>query len=136
MDRINDGRRDIIIHGNATVDDLPMNGLPDLPAIGSVESFVPANMDEPKLYPGDVLVGVKDGRIYFAELIYQKLDEDVLVIELDTGQYRVVNDQVFSSRFFKADEIHLYDDVTGDQPEWDVEFDESKLKRPEVSRAR
>ncbi len=136
MDRINDGRRDIIIHGNASKDDLPMTGLPELPAIGSVESFIPVNMDDPKLYPGDVIVGVKDGKIHFAELIYQKLDEDVLVIELNTGQYRVINDQVFSSRFFKADEIHLYDDVTDDQPEWDVEFDESKLKRPEVSRAR
>ncbi len=136
MDRINDGRRDIIIHGNASKDELPMTGLPELPAIGSVESFIPANMDEPKIYPGDVIVGVKDDKIHFAELIYQKLDGEVLVIELNTGQYRVIDDQVFSSRFYKADEIHLYDDVTDDQPEWDVEFDESKLKRPEVSRAR
>lgn len=136
MERIKDGRRNILIHGNATEEDLPVEGFPEIPKIAGIEPFVPANMDDPKLYPGDVIVGVYDDEIQFAELIYDKTDTGVLVIPLDSGIVTLTEDAQFSRRFFQADEIHVYDDVTDEIPEWDVEFDESKLKRPETNRAR
>jgi hypothetical protein len=136
MERIKDGRRNILIHGNATAEDLPVKGLPEMPKIAGIEPFVPANMDEPKLYPGDVVVGFYDGEIQFAELIYDKTDTGVLVVPLDTGIVTLHEDAQFSRRFYQADETHIYDDVTDEIPDWDVEFDESKLERPETSRAR
>lgn len=136
MERIKDGRRNILIHGNATVDDLPVEGLDELPEIGSLDSFVPANMDEPKLYAGDVVVGVYDGEIQFVELIYDKVDDGVLVVPLETGVVTLVDDQQFSRRFYQADEFHVYDDVTEELPDPDVEFDEEKVEIPETSRAR
>jgi len=136
MQQIQDGRRNIIIHGNADLDDLPVTGLEGLPPVASSEPFVPANMDEPKLYPGDVLVGVSDGAIEFAELVYDKVDSGVLLFGLDTGVYELMGDQEFSARFYGTDETHLYDDVTRELPESDIEFDGSKIERPETSRAR
>lgn len=136
MERIKDGRRNILIHGNSTEEDLPVEGLPEVPELASVEPFVPANMSEPKLYPGDVVVGVYDEEIRFAELIYDKVDDGVLVVPLDTGIVTLYDDQQFSRRFYQADETHIYDDVTDEITDWDVEFDESKLERPETSRAR
>jgi len=136
MQRIQDGRRDIMIHDDANVEDLPVNGLPDLPPVADTGSFIPANMGEPRLYPGDVIVGVTDGRITFAELIFDKTDDAVVVVPLDTGTHTVMKDEHFSRRFFQADEVHVYDDVTSETSQWDVEFDESKLVRPEPSRAR
>jgi hypothetical protein len=137
MQRIQSGRLDILIHGNASLDDLPVDGLSvgEL-TIAGAEPFVPANMDEPKLYPGDVIVGVSDGKISFAELIYDKLDGSVLVVPLDSGKVTLIEDNVFTKRFYQEDEIHIYDDITRDTPDWDVEFDESAVERPEVSRAR
>jgi len=136
MQRIQDGRRDIMIHDDASAEGLPVNGLPELPSVGDAGSFVPANMDEPRLYPGDVIVGVTDGRITFAELIFDKTDDAVVVVPLDTGTHTVMKDEQFSRRFFQADEVHVYDNVTSETAQWDVEFDESKLVRPEPSRAR
>ncbi len=136
MERIKDGRRNILIHGNASKDDLPVSGLDEALYIAGTEPFVPANMDEPKVYPGDVLVGVEEGEIEFAELIYDKLDDGVLVVAIDTGRVEYIPDNVFSKRFYQLDEMHIYDDVTQSTPDWDVEFDESKLQRPEPGRAR
>lgn len=136
MERIKDGRRNILIHGNASEDDLPVDGLSDIPEVARVEPFVPKNMDEPKLYSGDVIVGVYDGEIRFAELIYDKVDDGVLVIPLDTGIVTLQEDSQFSRRFYQADEIHIYDAITDEVPEMDVDFDESKLERPETTRAR
>lgn len=136
MQRIQDGRRDIMIHDDASVEDLPVNGLPELPSVGDSGSFIPTNMDEPRLYPGDVIFGVTDGRITFAELVFDKTDDAVVVVPLDTGTHTVMKDENFSRRFFQADEVHVYDNVTSETAEWDVEFDESKLVRPEPSRAR
>jgi len=137
MQRIQSGRLDIIIHGEATVDDLPVDGLSaeDL-TIAGVESFVPMNLSEPKLYPGDVIVGVTDGEISFAELIYDKLDDAVLVVDLDSGEVMHVADNVFSKRFYQEDEIHIYDDITRQTPDWNTEFDEEAVERPAVSHAR
>lgn len=136
MQRIQDGRRNILIHEGATPDDLPLEGVPELPAVTEPEGFVPVNMKNPKLYPGDVLVGVYDGNIRFAELIFDKTDDGVIVVSLDTGNHNIIADQQFSSRFFNADEIHLYDSVVDEELDWGATFDESKLKRPEPARTR
>ena len=136
MQQIQNGRRNIIIHANAELDDLPMTGVEELPAVANAKPFVPANMDEPMLYPGDVVVGVNNGKIGFAELVYDKLDNGVLLFPLDSGVYTLMDDQQFSARFYQTDEIHLYDNVTDELPESDVEFDESKLERPETGRSR
>jgi hypothetical protein len=136
MERIQDDRRNVIIHGNAEVDDLPVTGLEDLPPVASTEPFAPSNMEDPKLYPGDVIVGVNDGAIEFVELIYDKLDDGVLLVPLETGVHTLMEDQQFSARFYQTDETHIYDDVTREQPVSDVEFDESQVERPETSRAR
>jgi len=126
-----------MIHGEATVDDLPVDGISaeDLTVAG-VESFVPANMSEPKLYPGDVIVGVSDGEVNFAELIYDKLDDAVLVVPLDSGKVTYIADSVFTKRFYQEGEIHIYDDITRETPDWGGEFDEAAVERPEISRAR
>ena len=125
-----------MIHDDASLEDLPVNGLPELPPVADPGSFIPVNMDEPRLYPGDVIVGVTDGRITFAELIFDKTDDAVVVVPLDTGTHTIMKGEHFSRRFFRADEVHIYDDVDTKTPQWDVEFDESELVRPEPSRAR
>jgi len=136
MERIKDGRRNITIHGGAAKEDVPVTEFPENARVGGTEEFVPVNMQEPTLYPGDVVVGVYDGDIKFAEIIYDKLDDAVLVDPLDDGTITYMRDQLFSRRFYQADEIHIYDDITRNAPDWDVEFDESKIERPEISRAR
>jgi len=137
MERITDGRRNIYIHGNAERSDVPVSEFPADARIGNTESFVPVNMDEPKLYPGDVLVGVKDGEIVFAELIYAKIDDGVMVDPLDSGVITLHEDARFSKRLFTADEIHVYDDVVREMPDRSaLSFDESAIERPETSRAR
>ena len=137
MQRIQDGRRDIMVHGSASVDELPIDGLSaEQLTVAGTEPFVPANMDDPKIYPGDVIVGVTDGEITFGELIYNDIDEGVLVVDLDTGVVELIPHARFTKRFFQEDEIHVYDDITREAPSWDIEFDESVIERPEISRAR
>lgn len=136
MERIRDDRMDIIMHGEAEIEDLPVDGLPELPTIGGMEPFLPATFDGPQMYPGDVLVGVIDEQISFAELIYDTIDQGIVVISLDTGRYGLVGEQEFASRFFKHDEVHLYDDVTDDVVDWDVTVDFSDIERPKTGRPR
>jgi hypothetical protein len=136
MEQIQDGRRNVLIHSGVRQDDLPLVDLPELPGVASSKPFVPQAMDEPKIYPGDVIVGVDDGEIQFAEMIHDKIDEGVLVVSLDTGNPEVVAEGRFSSRFYKADEIHVYDGVADKVTDWDVEFDESELERPAKGRPR
>lgn len=136
MEQIRDGRRNVLIHPEATLEDLPVVDLPDIPGVASTEPFVPQGMEKPQIYCGDVVVGVYDGEIRFAELIYDKPDDGVLVISLDSGRTELIADGEFSSRFYQADEIHIYDGVLGEDSGWDVEFDESKLERPETGRPR
>lgn len=136
MDRIQDGRRDILIHGNASFEDLPIDGLSeDELEVAGTERFVPYQMDGPKVYPGDVLIGLTDGDVEFGELIYDKVDEGVLVVSLETGDVEYISDSEFARRFY-SHEIHIYDDITRTNPDWDAEFDESEIERPEISRAR
>lgn len=136
MERIKDGRRNILIHGNADEDDLPVDGLPELPKIPNGGSFTPRNMDEPTLYSGDVIVGVYDDEIEFGELIYDRVDGGVIVVTLNDGVYRLHKDAEFNKRFYNADEIHVFDGVADELVDWDVEFDESKLTRPDTTRPR
>lgn len=137
MQRIQDGRRDVLVHGNASVEDLPVDGVSQEElAVAGTEPFTPANMSEPKIYPGDVLVGVTDGEITFAELVYDDIDEGILVVPLDSGVVQLVSDAVFTKRFYQEDEIHIYDDITRDAPNLNGTFDESQIERPEISRAR
>lgn len=137
MERIREGRRDITIHGNAERSDVPLTRFPDDARIASETSFIPANMEKPKLYTGDVIVGVTDGEIEFVELIYDKTDEGVMVDKLDVDRIVLIPDPQFSSRFYQADEIHIYDGVVDELVNrTGVEFDESKIQREETSRAR
>jgi hypothetical protein len=136
MDRIQDGRRDIMIHGNASFEDLPIDGLSeDELEVAGAERFVPYQMSGPKIYPGDVLVGLSDGEVVFGELVYKKVDDGVLVVTLESGEVEYLTDSEFATRFYSY-EIHIYDDITRTAPDWDTEFDESEIERPEVSRAR
>jgi hypothetical protein len=136
MEQIRDSRRNIVIHPDVTEDDLPVTGLDGLPPVANTESFVPQGMDKPQVYAGDVVIGVQNGRIQFGELVHQKINDGVLIVPLDTGKCELVPDGEFSSRFYKADEIHIYDGVADAMSDWDVEFDESAVERPEQGRAR
>lgn len=136
MERIKDGRRNILIHPQAEPEDLPIDGVPEVLAVAGTESFVPSSMDEPTLYPGDAIVGVTDDEIVFAELIYEKVPKGVLVIDLATGRVTLQDDQEFSARFFQVDELHLYDGITEEIVDWDTEFDASQIERPKERRAR
>lgn len=135
MEQIRDGRRYVLIHSDAEPEDLPVTDLPDLPGVTDADPFVPANMDEPTLYPGDVIVGVSDDTVEFAELIYGHSEENVLVQPLGQGYVEVVYEQQFSSRFFQVDELHVYDSVAEAADGQAVEFDTSQLERPETRRS-
>lgn len=137
MQRIRDGRRDIIVHGSASVEELPVDGISaEQITVAGTRPFVPANMDDPKMYPGDAIVGVTDGKMSFADLIYDHIDEGVLVVRLEKGTVELIPHAQFTKRFFQEDEIHIYDDVVRKAPDWNAEFDESEIERPEISRAR
>ena len=136
MEQIRDGRLNVLIHPESTPEDLPMSDPPELPDVADTDPFVPQGMEEPQIYPGDVVVGVDDGEIQFAELVYDKTNSGVLVVSMSTGETALTADGEFSSRFYKADEIHIYDGVMDEVSGWDVEFDESKLERPEQGRPR
>jgi hypothetical protein len=136
MEQIRDGRRYVLIHSDAEPEDLPVEDLPDLPGIADADPFTPANMEEPEIFPGDVVMGVRDGSVSFAELIYGNTDDGVLVMPLGQGYIEVIDDQAFSSRFFQVDEVHVFDGVADEAEGQDVEFDTSQLERPETRRSR
>ncbi len=136
MQTIIDDRRSIYIHQNATVDELPLTGSVEVPAVSNSDPFVPDHMDEPKIYMGDVVVGVDNEQIIFAELVVEKVDDAVLTVPLDVGSPRVVPDNIFSSRMFKADEIHIYEGIGSPVGDVDVEFDHSAINKPEQTRPR
>lgn len=136
MEQIQDGRLNVLVHPDATEEDLPVEGLPELPGVANTDPFVPQGMDKPQIYAGDVVVGVYDGEVRFAELIYDKVEGGVLIVPLGGGGHELTPDGEFSSRFYKADEIHIYDGVAEEESGWDAEFDESKLERPERGRPR
>jgi hypothetical protein len=136
MQQIQDGRRNVLIHPESSEEDLPVEEAPDLPGVADTDPFIPKGMSEPKLYPGDVIFGVDDGEIQFAELLMQKTESGVMIVPLDSGSAEVIPDGAFGSRFYKADEIHVYEGVADEVTKWDIEYDESKLERPETGRPR
>jgi len=131
MQTIVDDRRSIYIHQKSSVEKLPINGSVSLPPVSDREAFVPLHMDDPKIYMGDVIVGVSDGEINFGELVIEKTDEAVITVPLRKGTPRYVVDNVFSARIYKSDEIHIYEGVGEVIEQPDVEFDVSKLTTPE-----
>lgn len=133
MERIKEGRRDVLIHSDVTMDDLPVENLTELPGIIKSESFVPNGMDRPTLFLGDVIVGAKDGEIKYVELLYDRESDGVVVYELDTGRYERMTDGEFSKRFY-ADQIHVYSDVVDEIVGSDVTFDAEKLRMPTSGR--
>jgi len=88
-------------------------------------------MDDPKIYPGDVIFGVKDGEINFGELIVENTDDAVITVPLKKGTPRYVPDNVFTARIYQSDEFHIYEGVGSVIEKPDVEFDVSKLETPE-----
>lgn len=133
MERIKEGRRDVLVHSDVTVDDLPVANLTELPEIAEVESFVPNGMDRPTLYTGDVVVGAHNGDINFAELLYEKVGDGVVVYELDTGLYKQMTGTDFSKRFY-GNQVHLFSDVVEDLVESDVTLNAEKLPTPPSGR--
>ncbi|MES3518430.1 MAG: hypothetical protein PPP58_12285 [Natronomonas sp.] len=136
MRSIQDPRRTVFIHDEASIEDLPINGEPHLLPIGEDTSFTPNGQNGPKLYPGDVIVGVYNGDIGFVDLILAKLKNGVLVQSLDSSLPEVIEDKMLSARFFKADEVHVYGSVTDERVDVDVEYDAEKLPKIEESRER
>jgi len=136
MRSIQDPRRTVFIHDEAELENLPINGEPHLLPIGDDAAFTPSGQNGPKLYPGDVIVGVYNGDIGFADLILAKLDDGVLVQPLDSSISTVVEDKMLSARFFKASEIHVYGSVTDERVDVDVEYDPEQLPEVEESRER
>ncbi len=136
MQTFSDGRREIYVHPNVTADDLPIVGEFDVPPVAETEPFTPDNMQNPKLYPGDVIVGVIDETIRYVELIVDKGDGHVIVTPLDVGTPRMIRDNIFSSRLFKADRVHVFEAVGETVEKPDIEFDVSKVRTPEEKRPR
>jgi hypothetical protein len=137
MERIRDGRRDITIHSSWEQSDIPLTEFPEDARIGSQESFIPANMEEPMLYTGDVIAGVTDGEITFCELIYDTTEKGVMVDKLNSSRIILIRDAQFSRRFYQADEVHVYEEVVRELSDREgVEFDESKIQRSRSQRPR
>ncbi len=137
MERIRDGRRDITIHSNGEQSDIPLTEFPENVHIGSQESFLPANMEEPMLYTGDIIVGLKNDEITFCELIYDTTEDAVMVDKLNSSRIVLIPDAQFSRRFYQADEIHVYEEVVKDLSDREgIEFDESKIQRSRSQRPR
>lgn len=136
MQRFADDRREIYVHPNATADDLPLEGDFDVPPVADADPFVPDNMNDPKIYAGDVIAGVVGGEVAFVELIVDKDDDLVIVTPLDGGIPTFIRDNIFSARIFRADRIHIFEAVGDVVDAPDVEFDISKLETPQEERPR
>lgn len=137
MKRIQDRRRNVFVHTNSDPEQLPVEGVEEMPLLPPVKSFTPINLDDLTLYNGDVIVGLTDERVEFAELIYDRIDDGMLlVVPIEDGFVQALDEAVFSSRFYQCDEVHVYDGVytEGEQP--DIEFTPETIQREEPSRAR
>ncbi len=136
MQRFADDRREIYVHPGATVEDLPFTDEVPIPPVAKAEPFVPDNMDDPKLYTGDVIAGVSNGKVSFVELIVDKTDDEVIVTPLDRGTPTFIRDNLFSARIFRADQVHVFEAIGTEVEPPDVEFDIEKLRTPEEERPR
>ena len=131
MQTIVDDRRTIYVHRESSVENLPITGSVTLPMVADSDPFVPDHMDDPKIYPGDVIFGVKDEEINFGELIVDDTDDAVITVPLKKGTPRYVPKNVFSARIYQSDEFHIYEGVGSVVETPDVEFDVAKLNTPE-----
>lgn len=131
MQTIVDDRRTIYVHRESSVENLPITGSVTLPMVADSDPFVPDHMDDPKIYPGDVIFGVKDEEINFGELIVDDTDDAVITVPLKKGTPRYVPKNVFSARIYQSDEFHIYEGVGSVVEKPDVEFDVTKLRTPE-----
>lgn len=138
MQRYADSRREVYVHSDVTVDDLPITGEFTLPPVADPDenSFVPDNMENPKFYAGDVIAGVNDEEVDFVELIIEDLDDMISVAPLDRRLPRFIPDNIFSARIFQADRIHVFENIGEQVEDPDVEFDITKLETPEQNRPR
>lgn len=136
MQTFSDKRRTIYVHPNATEADLPVEGEYELPPVAEMDPFVPDNMPDPKLYAGDVVVLVNGGQVTAVEMIIDKGEGHVVVYPIDAGIPRSVPDNIFSSRMFQADRVHVFETVGEELEEPDVEFDVTKLQTPEEEQPR
>lgn len=131
MQTIVDDRRSIYIHRDSSVEQLPVTGSVSLPKVANTGPFVPDHMDDPNIYPGDVMIGVKGEEINFGELVVDHVEDAVITVPLKKGTPRYVPDNIFTARIYQSDEIHIYEGVGSVIEELDVEFDVSKLATPE-----
>ena len=136
MQTFSDDRRQIYVHPNATADDLPVEEAGELPPVADVDPFTPDNMDDPKLYAGDVIVGVNGDAVSFVELIVDKGEDQVIVYPVGTGIPKAVPDNIFSSRLFQADRVHVFEAVGEEIEEPEVTFDIEALRTPDEERPR
>ena len=136
MQRYADKRREIYVHSNATLDDLPLTGTYDVPPVSDGGAFIPDNMENPKLYPGDVIAGVVGEEVTFVELIVDKGEDMVIVVPLDKGLPTIVEDNIFSARIFRSDRVHVFEAIGEEIEAPDIEFDASKLDTPQEGRPR
>jgi hypothetical protein len=65
-----------------------------------------------------------------------KQEDLVVVTPLNTGIPTFVKDNIFSSRIFRADQIHIFEGIGKPIDEPDVAFDVSKLQTPQDERPR
>lgn len=131
MQTIIDDRRNIYIHRDSSVEKLPVTGPVSLPPVANTGAFVPDHMDDPKIYPGDVMVGVKNGGINFGELVVDHLEDAVITVPIKKGTPRYVPSNIFTARIYQSDEVHIYEGVGTVVEESNVEFDISRLTTPE-----
>ncbi|SNR39130.1 hypothetical protein [Halorubrum vacuolatum] len=136
MQRIADDRREIYVHPGATVDDLPITDEVPIPPVAKADPFVPDNMQDPKIYTGDVIAGVSNGEVAFVELIVDKLEDGVIVAPLDRGMPTYIPDNLFSARILRADRMHIFEAIGTEVEPPDVEFDITKLETPTEERPR
>lgn len=134
MQTIKDDRRTVYVHPGATESDLPLDGELNLLPVAREGSFVPNRMEEPRIYPGDVIVGVKDDDVWFAELIMYRQDSfdttGIMVQALTSTLPTLIPDSVFSARFFQADRIHIFEGIGEEAAAPELTYDTGKLETP------
>lgn len=131
MQTIADSRRTIHVHRDQSIEDLPLTGSLSLPPVADRGPFVPDNMDDPKLFMGDVIIGVNDGDVTFGELITDVTDDAVITYPLNGKMPEYIPKNIFSARIFQSDEIHIYEGIGETVDGSDVEFDVSKIEAPD-----
>lgn len=132
-----DGDFEYLIEPNATVTDLPVEGLEEVNIPGirdETELRTPGPL--PRLYTGDVAVGLDDGGVTFVYLLKGDVDAGIEVIPLQTGMHELIGTDELTALFLGVDELVVYDDVFHEFEGWGemVTVDEDNI--PEVGPTR